>query len=840
MCNQRHLFLSTVTLLALVQAAGCGSDGSDAGGNGGNGGTGGTDMTPAQTVEDVLAKLQIDTTPTPRLDDDGDPLPDDYAPLGPSNKLERFAELALLGFEVDEFQTPDSQLFIAKQVPDGDNNFETEVLTSVPTSETPWIDSRIENPDHLRAAAAGDFDGDGFEELAIVYFEENDSFVRLIIIDDESDGFARSTPLAVSDLLPVDLAIEGGDFDGDGDTDAAIGIATAAGGEVVFLEARGGGLALTGESLALTPVLSGALHHFALAAGNLDYDLGEELAIVFNERLSSEGRSQHVILDDVARGRMELSSGPVRAEIEANIFTAMVADVTFGNLDEDPLEEVVFGGLTNISGSGTSVKSWGYLLYALDDGKRDLALLSATQFEPLFQGINESGEDFRLNYLHVNALDLDGDRIDEVQANQFVYDDFVNSPPWTEIHAIPNGDMVWDSGAESFGYEDSTVVVGDVNSDRREDIIFVSNTKTDVRIWALDMIDGFSEIDRIETDRVERPIVVPVNVDDDSIALDYSDASYQFVFTEPVIIAAMAAAPCNPSWGQNDDACRTSYGTAESASVTTEQSQTVTASVSAGFSTSFSFLGVEIGSAEVVATVSGEATRLQGTAYTLTQTVEHTTGPVEDGVLFTTIPLDQYIYTIVSHPNPELIGGEIVVSLPREPITVLTDREFYNSALIPGGFRVDERVFEHVPGDPLSYPSRSDRNRLLGQFEGIESLEVDVGQGGGDVTVGVSVFEETSEGTSYSWNASLDIQTTAGGVLTGASVGYGEGRTITIGAGSETSYTGTVANLDAENFAANGYSFGLFSYIFSDPEGPQFEVLNYWVNPTDIPSPPGE
>jgi len=62
------------------------------------------------------------------------------------------------------------------------------------------------------------------------------------------------------------------------------------------------------------------------------------------------------------------------------------------------------------------------------------------------------------------------------------------------------------------------------------------------------------------------------------------------------------------------------------------------------------------------------------------------------------------------------------------------------------------------------------------------------------------------------------------------SVGYGEGTTITLSSGSETNYTGTVGNLDAENFAANSYSFGLFSYVYTDPGGQQFEVLNYWVN----------
>ena len=571
----------------------------------------------------------------------------------------------------------------------------------------------------------------------------------------------------------------------------------------------------------------------AMDAGNLDYDLGQELAIVFNEKSGSEGRSQHLILDDASRDRAELSSGPIRAEVDAEVFTAQVADVSFGNFDEDPLDELVFGGLTNISGGTTSIKSWGYMITVLDDAKRNLAQLTATKFDPPWNQLSESGQSLRLNYLHVNALDIDGDRIDEIQANQFIFEDFVNAPPWTELYAIPDGEIIWESGngGRSFGYENSTMVVGDVNSDKREDIIYISDAQDDVRVWALDMIDGFSEIDRINSvSGVDYPVIIPVNVDDDSIALEYSDGTYQLVFTEPIVIAALAAAPCNEAWGQNLDACRTSYGTAESSTTSAEESQTITTSASVGFSVEFSVLGIQVGAAEAIATFSSEATRVQGTAYTLTQTVEHTTGPIEDGVLFTTIPVDQYTYTTVSHPNPELVGGEIVVSLPREPITVLTQREFYNDAITPDAFRVDDRIFEHMRGDPTSYPSRAEKTALLSQFEGIESREVDVGEGGGDVSVGVSVFEETSMGSSYSWNASLDVQTTAGSFVTGMSIGYGEGRTISFSSGSETSYTGTVANLDAANFAANSYSFGLFSYIYSDPGGQQFEVLNYWVN----------
>ena len=811
-----------VALLSLTVAA-C-SSGDDSGGGDG------TRVTPATTVEDALDNFQIDTTQTPRLDSDGDPLPDDYAPFGSSAAIERFAEMAFLGFETE--LVGGSRLSIAKERPDQNGDFSAELLHSIPTSEIPWIVSSGINPANVRAAAAGDFDGDGIEELAVVYHEFDEPFIELIIIDDEADEFATSQPIIVSDKDPDGLAITTGDFNGDSRHDVAVGIVLPTGGEVVFLEQGAEGLELIADSVTITPAEAGWTYHMVMDAGNLDYDLGQELAIVFNERSGSEGRSQHLVLDDARRSRAVLSSGPIRGEVDAEVFTAQVGDVSFGNLDEDPLDELVLGGLTNISGTTTSIKSWGYLITVLDDAKRNLVQVTATKFDPQWQRLSESGQALSLNYLHVNALDIDGDGIDEIQANQFIFEDFINAPPWTQAYTIPDGEIIWESGDGSrrFGPTDSAMEVGDVNSDRREDIIYISDAQGDVRVWALS-IDGFMQIDSINADPGEgRPLIVPVNVDDDSIALEYSDGTYQLVFTEPIVIAAMAAAPCNEAWGQNPDACRTSYGTAESSTTSTENSQTITASASVGFSVEFSALGVKVGGAEAIATFSEEATEVQGTAYTLTQRVEHTTGPIEDGVLFTTIPIDQYTYTIVSHPNPELVGGEVVVSLPREPITVLTRRAFYNEAITPDAFHVDDRVFEHLPGDPTSYPNRAEQATLLSQYEGIRSREVDVGEGGGSVSVGVSVYEETSSGSSYNWNASVDVKATAGVVVTGMSIGYGEGKTVTLSSGSETNYTGTVGNLDAENFTANPYSFGLFSYVYSDTGGQQFEVLNYWVN----------
>ncbi|MGB8328565.1 MAG: hypothetical protein WCE62_00450 [Polyangiales bacterium] len=40
----------------------------------------------------------------------------------------------------------------------------------------------------------------------------------------------------------------------------------------------------------------------------------------------------------------------------------------------------------------------------------------------------------------------------------------------------------------------------------------------------------------------------------------------------------------------------------------------------------------------------------------------------------------------------------------------------------------------------------------------------------------------------------------------------------------------TGANLDATSVAGSNHSFGLFSYVYADPDGQQFEVLSYRVN----------
>lgn len=198
---------------------------------------------------------------------------------------------------------------------------------------------------------------------------------------------------------------------------------------------------------------------------------------------------------------------------------------------------------------------------------------------------------------------------------------------------------------------------------------------------------GFAELSSLDVttrfntqNRVE-PIILTVNADADSPLLKYSDGEYALAFTEPVVIAAMAAAPCGQDIGQNIDACATAFGQGESTTVDASLTVTVKAGVHAGVQSEAKIPIVGGVSASLKESVTLTASVSAGTAYTVEKSRTFTTGSLEDGVVFTTIPYDRYTYTILSHPDPTLVGGTIVVSLPREPIILKVDREFYNASI---------------------------------------------------------------------------------------------------------------------------------------------------------------
>jgi hypothetical protein len=341
--------------------------------------------------------------------------------------------------------------------------------------------------------------------------------------------------------------------------------------------------------------------------------------------------------------------------------------------------------------------------------------------------------------------------------------------------------------------------------------------------------EGFVEVEAYSASSgFTNPILLPVNVDADSPVLAFSEGEYELVFTEPIVVAALAAPPYELGIAQNFGACSTAFGNTQSTGSEVERTVSVSAGVSVGANFDFDLVQ---GGFELEQSLTVEASRVSSHGYQLDRTILFQSGWDEDLVVFTTLPMDVYTYTVLSHPsNPALVGEQVVVRLPREPILLQADREYYNEHVFDGGMKVDAGVFQHAIGDVSSYPTRAQKDLLLVQNGGLQHGPVSVGQGSGSTQVTIQVGESWSEGGALEVAYELEVKATAGGAMAGFSVGASASAGLRITSGTQTTYTGTVGAIGAPDFAAHQYQFGLFTYVRPDPtRGYQFEVLNYWV-----------
>jgi len=807
-------------------------------------------------VEAALNAMNIDTTQTTRVDDEGDPLPASYSPLGAKADIDKFDEILILGAQLATGAT--TRMAVVEEVP-LQNGFRTDVLHAPNATAAPWTGST-----YVRAGARADVDNDGYEELLIVYQDHSraDNPVQLVVIEDKQANFAASTPKLVSTQQAEFLGIAAGDFNGDGAPEAAVALMQSDGVRIVFLANTNGVLGVSAQSIVLPQTNSNADEIQAvIEVGNLDYDNPQELAVVVNEYNDSvtvgptDGTSRYYIYDDGVTGFSKLAEGVVTAVVNSAAVSVKVGDVAVGDVDGDGVDEVVLGGLTEMGTTFDSNKLFEYLVYVLDDAKRNLVPLTATKVSYTRAGNDsESGTNRYLNFLHITTADIDGDGAKEIQANEYVFQNLRAVNTLQQLYTIPTNQLVFfnENGQHRFNWRTSSVVAANVMSmdGGREQIVAYSQSfgtgtvgstvgTQRVRIWGLSPTNTWpnSPLHEIATQYVgdftpTSPQIIPANVDTDTMGLKYSEGTYRFVFTEPIVIAALAAAPCAMNIGQDTDSCRTAFGKGTTSSTSEEKAWNVTGGVSVGGKK-----GVpEVWEVEVVASVEGTLRKFTSKSYTLTKRVTYQTGPIEDTVIFVSLPMDIYTYTILSHPDPALIGGEIEVRLPRRPVTQMVSREVYNNNVVEGSVKIDDAIFTHTKGDPSSYPTVAEKNSRLSQFNGLETQEVTVGEGSGNVTVELNVFQEDTSGTYKGWQVTLDVKGTFGGAATGAlivglKVGYGQDSTISLSQGEESIYEGSVAQIGAAFFPAESYNFGLFSYVYEVPSSTQkFEVLNYWVN----------
>jgi hypothetical protein len=873
---------------------------------------------PPGDLKETLGRLGVDTAETPRIDDYGNEYPDSYAPLGtviavrhfPDSDepdgtrfvLGRAEELLMLGFR------PDAQPGIVSVIDDLSSGTASDGFTLSDTlferteAQAPWAVERNTGGSSAngprvvqgtrRDAAAGDFNGDGFRESAMVYFAEladGSTEVRLLVTDSRSPADLE-VDIALSidpAMFPInDLRVVAGDFDGDQLDEIAIAIArepdvalpsTPVG--VFIVDDAPSGFRVTNiPDTGIATSLVSPHVTLVIENANLDYDINSELVVVVNENTVGPSfpgtfATQYLVLEHEDDAWSTIAGGSITAEIDGRDISAVVADVATGDLDGDSLDEIIFGGLEEIVGNcnspDESIEGLKHTIVALGNKSNDFSVVGASALALSLPNCNETG--FLLRFTHINTLDFDGDGDVDIQLNTRIFDSVPNED-WTEslLGEINDSSVILGTQEQGkwFDRSNSVMMTSDQTGDAVDDIItlYLDPEQPYLKVWSCSADPDTGKCDVTLATRVAlwpedmdtnfginnntshvNPVVVAVDVDNDDITLYKYNQDHFLDFSEPLVIAALAAPPCEDGIGQDLGACTTTWGSASSATVERTFSLGIKGAVSFGSGTA---------GAGVIAkskhTISVAAQYEFSKAYELTRSLAFTTGPTEDSVVFVAVPIDRYGYTVISSTSPEDLGSTFYVDLPRDLIMLIATAEYYNANVQPDALKIDSRVFQHVPGRLSSYPTADDKDRILAtqksrleearftlfdpilsRFDPVEVLgglevgPISVGEGSGSTELALEYVESKGQANSIEVAYEYEAETAAG-VLVGFSVGVSAERSLTSSHGESTIYAGSIGSIDKDFFGANRYSYGLFAYVQAE-QGQEFEVLNYWV-----------
>ncbi|MFB3079805.1 MAG: FG-GAP repeat domain-containing protein, partial [Lysobacterales bacterium] len=258
--------------------------------------------TQQESVAATLSNLNISTEKTNRVDEKGEDLPEDYAPLGSRKALGGNSEIYLAG--LTPLNSSDESSLLKYSPASGGQDASTLHLPGF-SLNTDWKSSPY------NAVASGDVDGDGFEELAQLWWNATNNAITLNILDDESQSFEQSSPSVLITANPTQLQVIMADVDADGEDEIVIAIVEDGDGsiEMYVLEgSKDSGFSL-GSSKSFAATQADSTLTIEMEAGQLDRDGGEELVVVVSETWGSgqngspaNGQAHYYIFDDLKAG----------------------------------------------------------------------------------------------------------------------------------------------------------------------------------------------------------------------------------------------------------------------------------------------------------------------------------------------------------------------------------------------------------------------------------------------------------------------------------------------------------------------------------------------------------
>jgi hypothetical protein len=580
------------------------------------------------------------------------------------------------------------------------------------TSDQAWAKSSV------KRSVAGDFDGDGIDEVAVFYTPDNNGSTLNFALY-KSGSF--STPQAVSGLgitthigslystaggdassatleLPFFNACVG-DVDGDGKQEAIL--SDLHGVYILKISTSSPNASLIGSRTYNQYVVS-------LSAGDLDGDGKDEFVVGF--ALLNSAHAGFAVYD---------SSGfaPLTNPEVFNIDTGDEAlEVCCGDFNADNLAELC------IVEHQDSSHSYGSkcCLYSLASGMlKQNASFDASANQP-----------FSLIYGGFpRALDWNGDGKDELEVDGYVYSNlYSGSPSSTRV-----------CGAR--GLED--VAVGDVDGDGKKDLVLLTTNYQNISVaaYGLDSAGAVSTKKAYCSQGGALPTSAPVglltsicagNVDDDSPRVKYS--GHELQFTNPIVIAALASPPYYSDIAAADSTYNyNNWVTSFGKTTTQSSSSSSTVGFSVGSTVEYdgklSIFGFTIKEFKFSASFAAAKNWEWTTTSSISKSITYSCNGGEDRVIFTAVPIDAYSYTVLASPNASEVGTTLKINIPRDYATYTVTRDFFNEH---NGTLADvgSAVMPHTLGKVKTYPTEATKTSLISTYGGYEYAAQPAGQAG--------------------------------------------------------------------------------------------------------------
>ncbi|HEX2734818.1 MAG TPA: hypothetical protein VHM70_24600 [Polyangiaceae bacterium] len=699
-------------------------------------------------------------------------------------------------------------------------------------------------------SGAGRLDADGFAELVVVSRDAND--IDVVIGDDDGQSAltnAASFSIANGGATAGGIKVQVADFDGDGLDEIAI----AAVGENGFLDVFDD-KDHNFQSLKHTTLTQNQAD-VDLAAGNFDADDAAELAVLVIGKGTDNLALR--VLDDVARDLATLSdwtAGELLPPPEAGDDKSVWLSggiVRSGNIDGDATDELYVllsqkdageegsGGqqirgrvIDDVTGSRTIIAT-----PQVGDGVYPNATLDRP-FDAAFADMDGDGVD-ELYLLHLQSDEPDF-AWDLTQWNPDA-----NTGKWTTKANYTK----LDGGYNATSLARLAVVDGDgLSGEGLVIAIKQSGSPSPIKTWRVAAAPVVTEQDtrtsfalQIGAPDVSSesypsaavPLVAGGDFDNDSLQVAFTGDSW-LSLSSPRPIVVMAAPPIKAGISQNTNTTSTSFGqeTTQGSTQSYEVSTSYATTLSFESSTITSLFGAFGGIASASISESMESAFSSTDTLTTLESVgtKFTGAYPDDCIVFQGVLYTSYAYEITQASDPTVLGQRITIDVPVQIKTYKWTLDFYNEMLQDGDVAIGTETLGHVTGDPTSYPTAQVRDALLAAGPGWKSKQTAVGQGSGSVSVNIDLSKET---TSTSTNT-ITNEESWGVAIAGAgydsSSALGNTSAYSVSIGTSTTYEGVVGDiLDHDDYQRYAYDFGLFVYSFQHPQGPRFQVVNYWT-----------